>query len=386
MLNNKGKINILFLNDYLHGVGGAERNLIQLLQGIDNKKFNSVICCFSCGEVANQLKDNGYQIFDLDVKRVYGFSGLKAIFRLTRIISKQKINLIVTYHEGSDIIGMIVSILTRVPVISSRRDLGYKLKKTHIIFYKIFSRYYSKIISVSNSVKNRIEQRENVPSDKIVTIANGVDFRLFNNNKGDREIIKKNLGVEGNYKIVGIIAGLRTIKGHKIFIEAATKVIVKRNDVVFLIVGKDEFESGNSRKDLLKYATDLGVDKHLIFTGERNDVPDILSIMDIVVNASFSEGMSNTLLEAMAAKKIIIASNVGGNPEIIQNGVTGYLFPSGDSTILAQLIVECLDNLNMAKEIGGNARFVIEKQYDVSVMCRKNMDLYQEIVNLHSRY
>ena len=132
--------------------------------------------------------------------------------------------------------------------------------------------------------------------------------------------------------------------------------------------------------DLMDFAQAQGVSNHLVFAGERKDIPALLSIMDIVVNASFSEGMSNTILEAMAAAKLVIASDVGGNRGLIKDGQTGLLFPTGDSTVLAKLIVNVLNHKEKNKSIATKAQEFVKTRHDLATMCRQNMNLYLECI------
>lgn len=148
----------------------------------------------------------------------------------------------------------------------------------------------------------------------------------------------------------------------------------------FLIVGKDYFETGCSKKDLIDLARKLGVANNLVFTGEQNNILEIPSVMDIVVNSSLSEGMSNTILEAMAAGKLVIASDVGGNPEIVKNGETGYLFKSKDFLALSQLIINSLNDPHKIRTIGQRSQNYIRKHHDLSMLCKKYCDVYMKCI------
>lgn len=374
---------VLFLNDYLHGMGGAERNLIQTLERIDRYRFSPVVCCLSGGELALELKSKGIEIYNLNIKRIYDLDGLKKLVWLIRFIKLKGVRLIVSYHESSDLMGLMAAKISGIPIISNRRDMGYKLKNRHVFFYKICNKYFDKIIAVSDAVKNLIAKKQKSQIQKIITIPNGVDNYIFQKSY-DKNKIRASLGIKNEEMIVGIIASLRKIKGHIYFIQAAAKVIKEFHKVKFLIIGKDYNEPGCSKKDLMEFAFTLGVSDKLIFTGERNDIPELLSVVDIVVNPSLSEGMSNTLLEAMAAEKTVIASNVGGNPHIVSDKETGFLFPSQDANKLAEIIINCLKDPSRTKAMRQKARMLISDHFDVDLMCKRNMALYMECIDDHS--
>jgi glycosyltransferase involved in cell wall biosynthesis len=366
---------ILYLNDYLHGMGGAERNLIQLLEGIDRQTFKPIVCCLSGGELAVKLEAEGFEIYNRNVKRIYDLHGLKSFLWLLQLIRSRDVRLIVSYHESSDFLGLVVGKLTGIPVISSRRDMGYKLKQRHITAYRFLNKHFSCIVAVSEAVKKAIERREKTLSDKIVVIPNGVDPGAFSNH-GDPTRVKKEFGVKPQQGLVGMIASLRQVKGHRYFIEAASKVVKEIPETMFLIVGKDYHEAGCSEKDLTSLSHHLHVNKNVIFAGERKDIPDLLAAMDVVVNPSLSEGMSNTVLEAMAAGRPVIASAVGGNLEVIRDHETGYLFAAKDVDRLSELITRCLRNREESQRMGKNARTRAMDFYSLKAMNELNMALY----------
>ena len=372
-------LTILFLNDYLHGMGGAERNLIQLLNGMDKSIFRPIVCCLSGGRLASELKEKGHEIYNLNLKRVYDLHGIRALIWLFQLIKKRRIRLLVTYHEGSDFLGLMAAGLSGIPIISSRRDMGYKLNKRHIAAYRLCGNHFDAIIAVSKAVKKMIVAREKTAPDKIVTINNGVDVDLFSGNY-NRTGIRSGLGLNNHENVIGMIGSLRKIKGHKYLIEAASKVIRHIPETKFLIVGRDYNEPECSEKVLTTIARKLGVTNHLIFTGERSDVPELLSAVDIIVNPSLSEGMSNTILEAMAAGKTVIASDVGGNREVINDHENGFLFPSKDTQTLANIIVNCLKNPKERALIGKRAQEVAGERYSLQLMCEQNMALYAKCI------
>lgn len=381
LMNADGSVNtILYLNDYLHDMGGAERNLIQILEGLNKREFYPVVCCLSGGRLASDLKKRGYELYDLKVKRIYDLHGIRTLIRLIKMIRKKNVRLVVSYHESSDFLGLLAAKISGIPIISSRRDMGYKLKQKHVFLYRLCNRYFTRIIAVSDAVKRTIATREKAPLGKIVTIQNGVDIGLFSGGY-DQVTIKKSLGIHEHEYLVGMIAGFRKIKGHIYFIKAAAEVVREIPNVKFLIIGKNYNEPGCSKNDLISLASEHEVQDRLLFTGERRDIPELLSILDIVVNPSLSEGISNTLLEAMAAGKIVIASNVGGNPEIIMDSETGFLFPPKDVRMLSTIIINSLRNFSKTALIGQQARRKIKADYNLQLMCERNMALYMKCIS-----
>ncbi len=366
------KITILYIMDTFARLAGAEKNLYEVVTRLDKEKYRPIVYILSSGIVIDILRQKNIPVRDLGIKKIYGFKALCEGIKLIKFIKKEKVKIVVTYHDGADFWGGIFAKLAGVPVsISSRRDMGYNLKKRHIFFYKIINNLlFDKLITVSDAVKNVLVKQQNVIPKKVCTIYNGVKVSRFSK-KQDIAEIKKKIGIKSTAPVVGIIAGVRPIKGHRYFLEAASIVLKERPESQFLVVGHI-LENDNSKE----LSNKLGIANNVIFTGERADIPEMLSIMDISVLSSLSEGFSNTILESMAAGKPVIATNVGGNPEVVVNNETGILVPAANSQMLAKAMLSLLKNKKLAQKMGEAGRKRVETIFNFQVMLTKLEKLY----------
>ncbi len=359
---------------------GSERNLFTLSLGLSKSGHQTIIFILCFSSLKDKLEDKGIRVYDLNVRKIYNFHGLKQIIKIIRFVKREKIDIIVTYHEISDITGFIIGMATGVPVISNRRDMGFQLKRRHVLIYKIINRYFNKIITNSEAIKSMIVKKQNISPSKILTIYNGLDLSIFNKPLNIRSL-KDELSIKADDKVVGKIASIRPIKGHKYFIEAAYLVLKEIPNTKFILVGCDAMESKAYFESLKKQINELGMNDNFVYLGYRSDIPQILSIMDISVLSSLSEGFSNTIIESMFAGVPVVATDVGGNSEAIDNKINGYLVPPADSKRLAECIINLLKYPNLAKIMGANGRKKVKELFSLDIMLKKHLDLYKQVIS-----
>lgn len=359
---------VLYIIDTLTKMGGAERSLIQLTLGLKERGCESMVFCLKGGPLIHTLSKQGIEVADLQLRRIYDFTAVGTILRLARFARRRRIDLIVTYHDGSDFLGLMVSKICRIPIISNRRDMGFSLKRRHIMIYRLVNRFFYEIIAVSEAVKRILCEKQKADPQKINVVYNGMDPSMFSI-EADRSKAKEELGLNLGQPVVGCLANIRTIKGHKYLIKAAGKVLNEMPDVQFLLVGGYDVAGGDEcYQEIVDLLRKIGIGRNVLFAGERDDIPTMLSLMDISVIPSLSEGFSNTILESMAAGKPVVATNVGGNAEAVIDGKTGILVPPADPTALARSMVTLLKNRELAKKIGESGRQRVVKQFTLHQM------------------
>jgi glycosyltransferase involved in cell wall biosynthesis len=370
------KITVLYLIDVLAQIGGAERNLFYVVSGLDPQKYRFIVCCLQGGEMSDLMRKKGITVIDLDLKRIYGVDALKKAFWFMRLIKKEKVRVMVTCFEGSDFWGSLTGRCAGVPLlISNRRDMGHNLKQRHVLAYRLFNLLFKKIITVSEKVKVELSRTQHVPMQKMVTIYNGVELGEFEK-QYDTDGIKHAFGVSNDEIVVTMVARLDPVKGHKHYLEAACLVLKKNKAVRFLVVGGDKAKTQDYLRELQDYVRHLGINEKVIFTGARNDIAGILAMSDVLVLSSLSEGFSNTIIEYMAAGKPVVATDVGGNDEVIADEVTGFLVPAGDPIALAEKIISLLDNKKLRDAMGEKAKAVIHQSFSMAAMLTKVDQLF----------
>jgi len=372
------KIKLKILIDVLEDIkGGAERQVYELLKYISRKKFEvellvlhqREVCEFASWRVCELAslrvgefnEFTSWRVSALGIKRIYSIKGIIEGLRFAKFLKKERPDILMTYHFGSDIWGTVFGRIAGVPlIISNRRDVGFWRKKIHILAYRLINRWVDKIVVVSKAVRNAVLKEERAPEEKIEVIYNGVDIERFKV-KIDTEQIKRDLKIPQEAKIIGSVGNLRPIKGHKFLIKAAQRVISHYPEAHFLIIGE-----GDLRNSLETLSKDLGINSNIHFLGKRDDVPELLSIMDVCVLPSLSEGLSNTLLEYMAAQKPIIATNVGGNPEVIEDGKNGILIPPQDPIALAEQIIRLFKNPKLSWQLASSAKQTVTERFNLN--------------------
>ncbi len=369
---------ILYITDVFYRMAGAERNLFEVVTRLDPQKYRPIVMCFEGGGSADLLRKKGVEVIDLQLKKIYSPRAILKAFGIFKLLRQKNVKIVVTYHESSDFLISIIAKLAGIPVIiSSRRDMGYKLKPRHIRIYKFINKLFDKIITVSDAVKNTIFEKEDAFWHKLVTIHNGVELEKFNISP-DKNIIKESLGLNNKMPVVGILAALRPIKGHKYFLEAASLILKELPETYFLIVGWPENEKYYN--ELKEIAKQLKIEKNVLFIGGRTDTAEILSIIDISVLSSINEGFPNAVLESMAAGKPVVATDSGGTREAVIEGKTGLLVPPSDSEALGKAILKLLRNQDLADCMGKEGRNLVKKEFSMEKMLRTLENLYQSLL------
>ena len=241
---------------------------------------------------------------------------------------------------------------------------------------KFLSIFTHKIICCSKAVEDFVRDYERIKPSKTVVIYNGVDEGNFSTFKNGSSA-KAQLGVDSGVSLVGTVSSLAPHKGHKYLIQAAPMILDILPSTKFLIVG-----DGILREKLEEQVKNLNLISNVIFTGTRKNIPDLLSAMDIFVLPSCSrEGLGISIIEAMAAEKPVVATDIGGIPEVVKNGETGFLVLSRNSEALAQAIIELLRNPKKANTMGKKGRIRFQEKFTNKRMLSEVENLYVALLN-----
>ena len=350
--------------------GGAERVIADIVEGLDRKRFEARVWCLTRGgETADELLEKGVEVRILGI---WSYHNPLNIIRLSRLLKKEKPDIVHTHGYFASVIGRLAAKKAGLPIIITHVHSTYwEYKKRHLLIERYLSRCTHRIICCSEAVKNFVTGHEKIKEDKTVVIYNGVDEERFLPVQ-DPSPVRARLGIDRESPVVGTVSSLTPHKGQKYLIQAAAKIREKYPATRFLIVG-----DGPLRQSLEEQALGLSLQSSLIFTGARRDIPDLLSLMDIFVLPSSSrEGLGIAIIEAMAMEKPTVATDIGGIPEVVQDGETGLLVRPGDSAALAKAIIELIDNPDRAKAMGKKGRNRFAQKFTRKTMLSKIEDLY----------
>lgn len=371
------KIKILFITSLLDRMGGAEKNLCEVVLHLNKNEFVPFVLAFKGGYLTKFLATEKIAVRENGIRKLFSAHTLLKAFDLLHFIRKEQIDVVVTYHHDADIFGSIVARLACVPVISSRRDMGYQLKTVHVLFYRLFHRFFARFITVSGAVKNAIMRREGIISEKIITIHNGLRPELFYTD-GAKNSLRTALGLKPGKIVIGMVASFRPIKGQEYLVMAVKRLVEECPDIQVVIVGYNDTEYFHQVFVQIK---ELGLQDYFIFTGSRTDVPELLALFDIFVISSLHEGFSNAIIEAMAAGKPVIAPDSGGNAEAVQHGKTGLLFKPCDSSSLAENLLKVLQNPGLRTAMGEKGKLAVDEEFRLEQMISKNESLLREVAD-----
>jgi glycosyltransferase involved in cell wall biosynthesis len=373
---------ILIITDVFRKIGGSERNITQLLHGMDQTRFQIYVACFRSGELAQAARGAGFQTYDLRRGGLYSIQGFKNIIFLYKLIRRERIDLILTYHEGSDFLGLVLSSLCRIPVISNRRDMGFKTRLPHRIAYRLVGRYFDGVITVSDAVKKEVIRRGWFKEGEVWPIHNGINVEEYANHV-NREAIKRSIGIEANKYVVGLVGNIKKIKGIRYFLQGASLVCAENSEVEFVIIGGDLNEAGSSINDMKLLAKRMNIADRIHFLGGKREIGELISVFDVAVLSSLSEGFSNVLLEYMACAKPVVATDVGGNREAVIDGETGLLVPPGNAQSLAEGINVFLGSREIASRCGLAGRRRVEEEFSLKRMIQKYEDMFDSVTMKH---
>jgi glycosyltransferase involved in cell wall biosynthesis len=266
----------------------------------------------------------------------------------------------------ADVVGPVAAALAKVPVVLSWETVSHEGDPFHNNLqrrfgYRFAMQFVDAIVPVSDEIKRSLVRRRKIPADKIRVIHYGVDLKKFCAGGRDLALAKRaEFGAGTDTVLIGIVARLEPPKGHRYFIEALTEVVKKYPQLHVLFIGE-----GTLRAELEAMTRQLAISRHVTFLGARNDVSELLNAIDLFVLPSISEGLPNVLLEAMACQKPVIASEVGGIPEVVRRGDNGYLVPPGDAAALRETLLRCLAEREQWQNFAQRARHTVETAFSL---------------------
>jgi glycosyltransferase involved in cell wall biosynthesis len=235
------------------------------------------------------------------------------------------------------------------------------------------------VLSISDALKRRLAKKIGRLESKIKAVMNGVDLQRFSNHL-PRGKIRNSLGISSHSIVIGTVGRFEPVKDQATFLRAMA-ILLKTysNNIKAILVG-----DGPLREDLHAVTSKLKINEHVTFLGKRDDIPDLLRVMDIFVLPSISEGISNTILEAMASALPVVATDVGGTPEIVENGVTGLLVPKENPEIMARSLLELIEDQEKRKTMGQQGRKNAEKYFSIERMVDTYESLYISLLRKKS--
>jgi glycosyltransferase involved in cell wall biosynthesis len=316
------------------------------------------------------------------VRRISPLKDFRALLSLVWVLLKEKPLIVHTHSSRAGILGRLAAKLAGVPIIIHTPHghvfyghFGPLSSKFFLWIEKWFAYFSDRIIALTEGEKkDYINLRVGRP-EQMSTIHSGVDVACYMSNQINLMEKKRSLGLLSNAFIVGFVGWLLPIKGPMVLLRAMLEVWKKHPETILVLVGKGELDV-ELRTEVLQ----LDVNSKVKFLGWRDDVDEIMQLIDILVLPSLNEGMGRVLVEAMAAGKPVVASRVGGIPDLVKDEKTGLLVPPGDARALANAILRLVKNPLEAKDMGAAGRLYCHR-FGLEAMVEKLDDLYDEIIS-----
>ncbi|MFB3880124.1 MAG: glycosyltransferase [Armatimonadota bacterium] len=365
---------VLYLTETT-GQGGAEAAMARLMCGLRGTELTPVLGSVGDGWLAQAAREAGAAIVSLDGIGSCDGRDPSVPLRLAALIRREQIGLVHCFLFQMNARGALAGRLAGVPVIASLRSVHYDFARWYRrVAWMVTARLATAVTAVSEDAADLLARQARIPRSRIVVIPNGVDTEQCR--PGAKAGLLPALGMPDDALVVGTVGRVEPIKGHRHLIAAAGEVAKEHPRCHFVIVGRNDNEEGEALRSQLP---DLGLNGRVHFLGPRDDVPALLREMDIFVLPSLSEGMSNALLEAMATGLPCIATAVGGNREVIEDGVSGVLVPPANRDALTAAILRLVGDAGMQERLGKAARERARTRYSLDAMIEAHLRLYERL-------
>lgn len=357
--------------------GGAEVHLLNLVNHLDQTKFQPIVCVLHKGELIPEINPS--------IRIFHGLSkwagDLKELPMLVRLIHRQKPAIIdFVGRDDAAFFGRLAALMNRVPVIIHSEHQGQfstsKISKRQIyhLLNRLLDSFTGAFVAVSES-QRKFMVEIGLPEKKISLIYNGVDIKKFSFSYHAQTKARQKIKMPLDVPVIGMVANFTPVKRHDVLIRALVNIYEKHPSVRCLLIGDGNLET------IVKEAVKNAGLAHLVhFLGSRNDVSDLLPALDVFVLTSDSESFSYATLEAMATGKPVVVTNCGGPSELVIEGETGFLVPPGQPLALAEKVNYLLSNLEIAKNMGMAGRCRAEERFSLERMVKHREELFLRLI------
>lgn len=350
--------------------GGAESVLINLVENLDKNRYRSLVCLLSDGWLKHQLEKRKIETVVIPQPRSFD---VLWVFRVYRLLKDRDIHLMHSHEFATNVYASFLSRITGIPVVATAHGKNYYVEKWRRRMAYRFVARRSAMVAVSYDLKRFLAQRVAIPASSIRVVHNGIDLSRYAIYEG-KHVVRTELGIRADQHVIGTVGNLFAVKGQIYLLRACQEVARAFPSFVLLVAGE-----GEQLSILEKEASDLGIADNVKFMGFRDDIPSLLQAVDVFVLPSLSEGLPLSILEALSLQKPVVATNVGGIPEIVEDGTTGYLVPPRNPEALAEKILLLLRHPEIAANVGQAGRKKVEKDFGLEKMVREYQSLYEEL-------
>jgi glycosyltransferase involved in cell wall biosynthesis len=353
--------------EWSEGWGGQEIRILLEMRAHRRQGHGLYLLCPPRTKLAEEAGRMGIEVIPYKIRSPWE---PKSILRIKNLIRDLKIDVLHTHSSVDSWAGGLAGRWARVPVLVRTRHISVRVRRPWLnrIYY-----LPDAIITTGEHIRRELLQTHKIPAERIVSIPTGADAGRFHPGPPDLEL-KQRLGLPVDSPVITLVAVLRAQKRHELVIAAAAEVIKVFPQSRFLFVG-----DGPGRNRVEQEIKKAQLEAQILMTGYREDIPAILSFTDLGIISSVAEGVPQFLFQIMAMGKPVIATEVGGIPEIVTSGVNGVLIPPEDPAALAKAMIQTLGDPESARRLGEGGRRLVEQEYTVEKMAEKVYRVYQQV-------
>jgi glycosyltransferase involved in cell wall biosynthesis len=351
------------------GWGGQERRTLREILALSSDSFRAILACQPESRIGQEARGKKLPV---ELVKMRGNFDPLAVVRLLWLVHHFSVDIVHT-HSSADswMASAAAKISPRRPKVVRTRHLNASFN-----IRLIYSFMADRVITVGGSTRQYMIREKGIPPDKVMTIPTGIDLSMFDAEEVQGDL-RQELGIPSQAPVFGTVSVFRRLKGHQVLLEATPEILRAVPEARLLLAGE-----GPQEKNLRKKIEELGIGKSVLMPGFREDVPRVLNTMDVFVFPSLQEALGTAILEALAMRRAVVASRVGGIPEIIEDGKTGYFIDPENSTDIAEKVIHLLKNPELRLQMGDRGRRFVETHYDHRLMVRRLEDLYRELVEI----
>lgn len=373
-------------------IGGTEKQVVELAKRFDGSDFDLRLACLKVGGSMDDKETlSRFRISEYPIRSLVGVGADVQRLRLARDLRRAGVRVLHSYNFYANVFSIPAARLAGVPcVVASIRDMGIYFTPMQERVQKWVCRLADAVVVNAEAIRRRLIE-QGYAAEKIHVIRNGLDMRRAR--AGAAASIDSEFGIPPGARVVLMLSRLNPQKGVEYLLEAAPRVLRCQPDAWFVVVGDVVMsrtvpglpQAGDYRRELEARARRLGIADRVVFTGVRTDVGAFLDRAEISVLPSLSEGLSNSILESMAAGLPVVATRVGGTPELIAHRHNGLLVPPQDASALADAICAVLGNRFLARRLGEQARRHVERDFSFERMYAETAQVYRRILAAKNR-
>jgi glycosyltransferase involved in cell wall biosynthesis len=361
---------MLFTDSFLRG--GTEQQFVRFVKAIDRNQYDILVACLRrSGPLLSEVESLGVSVVEFPIDSLYNFKAAKLFVQLVRFLRREQIHIVHTFDFYTSIFAVPAARLAGVPVVlASRRELLNLRTPWQQRAIRVACSMATGVVVNSRAVGHDMAGVESGGRRKIDILPNSIDLDKFEQKSSTGEIRRK-LGLSPTSILIGALGNLRPEKNLETFLLAARAIVDAIPSAEFLVIG-----DGPEDNNLKSLVNDLHLSESVHFLGERPDVPDLLAALDILVMSSYSESFPNAILEAMAMGKPVVATNVGGIPEVVEEGQTGFLVPARDPKAMAERVLSLCRDSVLRLRMGRAARARVENNFTVQAVTARLEGIY----------